>query len=51
MIKNDEPLNEHLRTYLEYYTGLTNPKYAVLVDGEWGVGKTHSINKIFKEKP
>ncbi|WP_404349050.1 P-loop NTPase fold protein [Enterobacter hormaechei] len=51
MTKNDEPLNEHLRTYLEYYTGLTNPKYAVLVDGEWGVGKTHLINEIFKEKP
>lgn len=51
MTTNHEPLNEHLRTYLEYYTDLRNPKYAVLVDGEWGVGKTHLINKIFKEKP
>ena len=50
MTTNDESLNKHLRTYLEYYNTLTNPKYAVLVDGEWGVGKTHLINKIFKEK-
>ncbi|MGG8297812.1 P-loop NTPase fold protein [Klebsiella sp. 141251] len=51
MTKNNESINKHLITYLEYYNTLTNPKYAVLVDGEWGVGKTHLINEIFKEKP
>ncbi|MDE9613663.1 KAP family NTPase [Citrobacter portucalensis] len=50
MTTNDESVNKHLRTYLEYYNTLVNPKYAVLVDGEWGVGKTHLINEIFKEK-
>ncbi|HBL8879756.1 TPA: hypothetical protein LTW56_004562, partial [Enterobacter cloacae] len=41
--------NEHLRSYLSYYNGLNNPKYAVLVKGEWGVGKTHLINSILKD--
>ncbi|WP_392423094.1 P-loop NTPase fold protein [Edwardsiella piscicida] len=49
MTTNDKPTNEHLKTYINYYTCLDNPKYAVLVKGEWGVGKTHLIKNILKE--
>ena len=45
----DEPTNNHLRSYISYYNSLKNPKYAVLVKGEWGVGKTHLINSILKD--
>lgn len=49
MTTDDEPTNEHLRSYINYYKNLRNPKYAVLVKGEWGVGKTHLINNILKD--
>ncbi|EJP5811827.1 hypothetical protein NT691_004302, partial [Cronobacter sakazakii] len=45
---DDQP-NENLRLYINYYNSLKNPKYAVLVKGEWGVGKTHLINNILKD--
>ena len=49
MTDDNKPNNEHLRSYISYYNSLKNPKYAVLVKGEWGVGKTHLINKILKD--
>ncbi|EDW3767835.1 hypothetical protein GVD11_001962, partial [Salmonella enterica subsp. enterica] len=49
MITDDKQTNEHLRSYINYYTGLKNPRYAVLVKGEWGVGKTHLIKNILKD--
>ncbi len=39
-----------LEAQLEYYCGLNNPTYAVLVTGEWGVGKTHQVNAILEKK-
>lgn len=32
-----------LRSYLDYYQSLKNPRYAVLVTGEWGSGKTYQV--------
>ena len=29
-----------LKSYLDYYIDLDRPGYAVLVTGDWGVGKT-----------
>lgn len=49
MKTDKEPTNENLRSYISYYNSLKNPKYAVLVKGEWGVGKTHLINNILKD--
>lgn len=32
-----------LQSYLEYYTRLTAPGFAVLITGEWGSGKTYQV--------
>ncbi len=38
-------INDHIKQYLDYYISLTNsPKYAVMLNGEWGSGKTWFIN-------
>ncbi|WP_326431314.1 P-loop NTPase fold protein [Enterobacter bugandensis] len=47
-VDNDSK-NEKLSSYISYYKDLNNPKYAVLVKGEWGVGKTHLINNLLKQ--
>jgi len=39
----------HLETYLNYYRTLENPGYAVLVTGEWGVGKTYQVRQSIPE--
>lgn len=49
MKTDNESRNEKLSSYISYYKDLKNPKYAVLVKGEWGVGKTHLINNILKD--
>lgn len=36
-------MKTHLEEYLGYYKGLDDPGYAVLVTGDWGVGKTHQV--------
>lgn len=38
-------VNEVLREYLKH----KNTNYAILIDGEWGSGKTYYINDFFKE--
>ena len=40
--------NEHISLFLDYYIGLSNPQYAVLLKGKWGSGKTYFINE-YKE--
>ncbi|ELI7905082.1 P-loop NTPase fold protein [Yersinia enterocolitica] len=48
-LKNDDSC--FVKAYLEYYMSIDNPGYAVLITGEWGVGKTYQIEKtITKEK-
>lgn len=39
----------HLEEYLGYYKKLQTPGYAVLVTGEWGVGKTYQVKKCFNK--
>lgn len=42
--------NDHVFDYLKYYLGLSHaPKYAVLVNGAWGIGKTFLVKKLLKE--
>ena len=41
--------NKHIKEFLDYYIGLTNPQYAVLLKGKWGSGKTHFINKFLNK--
>lgn len=43
-----ETANDHIRKYLNHYIGLENPKYAVLLTGPWGSGKTHFIKKFIE---
>ncbi len=44
-------LNMHIREGIEYYTSLNiedGPGYAILISGDWGTGKTHTIRAILK---
>lgn len=41
--------NKHIKEFLNYYIGLPNPQYAVLLKGKWGSGKTHFINEYKNE--
>ena len=36
--------------YLEYYAGLSEPGYAVLVVGPWGVGKTFQVRELLRSR-
>lgn len=39
-------INEHIETYLDYYCNLSHaPGFAVLLQGQWGSGKTWFINR------
>lgn len=39
--------NTHIKDYLNYYVALpTSPGYAVMINGAWGVGKTHFIKEL-----
>lgn len=39
--------NVHITDYLTYYCGLNHsPKYAVLLNGKWGIGKTYIMKKF-----
>jgi hypothetical protein len=39
--KTHSPLSQ----YIDYYTSLTDPGYAVLVTGAWGVGKSYQVKQ------
>ena len=38
-------MNEHISEFLEYYIKLENPQFAILLNGEWGTGKTFFIQQ------
>ncbi|MFJ2601713.1 hypothetical protein [Pantoea agglomerans] len=38
-------IKTNLENYLDFYSTLKNPGYAVLVTGEWGSGKTYQVLK------
>ena len=43
--------NEHVRDYLTYYLNIkTAPKFAVLVTGKWGIGKTHFLKSFLENE-
>lgn len=42
--------NAHVRDYLAYYIGFKQPpRYAVMLSGRWGAGKTHQVKKILND--
>jgi len=41
--------NEQVIDYLKYYVALDAPRYAVLLNGPWGSGKTHLIQCFLEE--
>lgn len=44
-------INDHIIEYLDYYCELSSPpKFAVLIKGEWGSGKTWLVEKYIEEK-
>lgn len=42
--------NKHVINYLDYYLSLKNPEYAVLITGDWGIGKTFLIKHYIKQR-
>jgi tRNA A37 threonylcarbamoyladenosine biosynthesis protein TsaE len=50
MSQDRQIVNQHAEKYLDYYCGLSHaPGYAVLLKGQWGVGKTWFVEK-YREK-
>ncbi len=49
-MERHDDVNAHLENYLDYYQRLEAPRFAVLVTGEWGTGKTHLIKKLLPSK-
>ena len=46
---NDKQLNTNLKEYIKFYLTLSNPQFAILINGKWGSGKTYFIkNQIDK---
>ncbi|MEA5582076.1 P-loop NTPase fold protein [Nodularia harveyana UHCC-0300] len=46
MSQANTPLNSHIEDYLNYYCDLSqSPKFAILLKGKWGSGKTWFINQ------
>ena len=42
--------NEHIEDFLKYYSKLNNPPhYAVMLKGNWGVGKTWFLKNVMKQ--
>ncbi|WP_256844471.1 MULTISPECIES: KAP family NTPase [unclassified Pantoea] len=39
-----------LSSYIDYYSSINSPGYAVLVTGAWGVGKTFQVKKALNDK-
>lgn len=51
MNKDDNNINPniHIQEYLENYLKLSNPEYAILLNGKWGSGKTYFIDNFSSE--
>lgn len=42
--------NQHVRDYLGHFVGFEHaPHYAVMLSGQWGIGKTFQVKKIVSE--
>src|ERR1700730_11338298 len=43
--------NRHVKEYLSHYISFPHsPRYAVMINGPWGVGKTFLVQKLLREK-
>jgi hypothetical protein len=40
--------NRNIREYLDFYLKLDDPKFAILLTGNWGVGKTHFVQQYMR---
>ncbi|WP_323635577.1 P-loop NTPase fold protein [Pectobacterium polaris] len=40
----------HLQQYLDHYKTLEKPGFAVLINGDWGVGKTYQVKEALNEE-
>ncbi|MFJ2527231.1 P-loop NTPase fold protein [Pseudomonas helmanticensis] len=47
--RNDATNNKHIIAYLKHYISLKAPRYAVLISGPWGSGKTHMIQRFLED--
>jgi septin family protein len=47
---NLSPTNQGIRDFLASYCRRESPKYAVMITGEWGAGKTWLVNEIMKQE-
>lgn len=48
-VNNKTDPNQHIKEYLEYYLSFVEaPKYAVLLNGAWGIGKTFFIKNFLE---
>lgn len=47
--QNNFSNNTHIESFLDYYTALTAPHYAVLLTGKWGIGKTFFITRYMEK--
>ncbi len=44
------PSNSHILDYLTYYAAFAQaPRFAVLIDGRWGIGKTHLVETFLRQ--
>jgi hypothetical protein len=43
-------ITSHLYNYLIYYCSCEEPRYAVLVTGDWGTGKTFQVRKVLPDE-
>lgn len=41
--------NRHITQYLDEYINMRNPRFAVMITGKWGCGKTYYIHKRLEE--
>lgn len=42
-------LNSHITEYIDHYTDLQKPGYALLITGPWGCGKTYFIDRYIEK--
>jgi hypothetical protein len=47
---NLKPANQGIREFLAAYCKRESPKYAVMITGEWGSGKTWLVNNIMSQE-
>ncbi|VDZ64918.1 Uncharacterised protein [Citrobacter freundii] len=43
-------IDKSLQEYLNYYIQQNEPSYAVLITGDWGIGKTYQIMNVLPKE-